>query len=425
MNITERLHIFNLLLFFIVILFSSCITDVIIDDSTTKKDSKEIEDIISNVNLTNYPSLPKTTEIPIVAWHGIQEGHLNSYRFKEAKNAGINLNYTHHTHVDSVEKSLNIAKDLGMKILIYCPELESDTKKTILRFKEHPANGGYFIKDEPTASLIPRYKKLVNIIESIDSTHFCYINLFSNQYSASTLESNDYRDYVSRYVNEMPLKFLSFDHYPIMGNFISPIWYQNLEIIKDIADNNRIPFWAFALTTSHSGYPIPNMNHLRLQTYSNLLYGAKGIQYFTYWTLKSKRWDFNSGPIDENGNKTKVYNCIQKMNNEICNLSSIFLSCKVVKISHFGILPIGTAEFDKPPFFIKSINIKGGNALMSELKNDDDYYFIVQNTNKEIEINFSSDTETSIVLKNGKIVPAYIINNKFKLIPGDIAIFSH
>ncbi|WP_313380625.1 hypothetical protein [Proteiniphilum saccharofermentans] len=422
----EKKWIKTFILIIIPLILSSCLIDIIDDDIKTVN-AKEIEEIIVGINLSNYPSIMKSTDIPIVGWHGIQEGHINYFRFNEAKEAGININYTHHTHIDSVQKSLDIANQLGIKILIYCPELESDPINTVMRFKDHPANGGYFIKDEPTVSLISTYKTLVNKIESIDDNHFCYINLLSNQHSPKSLEAIDYADYISRYVNEIPLKVLSFDHYPIIGSNLGDIWYENLEIIREEAKKNNIPFWAFALSTAHMGYPIPNLNHLKLQVYSNLAYGAKGIQYFTYWTLLSKRWDFHSGPIDAKGNKTLVYDLIQKMNQKIQNLSFIFLSSEVTNVCHYGNIPRGTTQYTKAPHFIRSINISGGNALLSEMKNDENLFLIVQNTNlnKEIEIDIQTDDKTKIVLESGNIIPANLINEKFKLTPGDIVIFMH
>ncbi|MDD2493684.1 MAG: hypothetical protein PHE29_00660 [Tissierellia bacterium] len=417
-------YLIKFIVIILLVFSSSCFKDVI-DNEISKVSSNEIDEIVSYLDLKSYPTTIQTTEIPIVGWHGIQEGNLNKSRFEEAQEAGININYTHHTHIDSVQKSLDIAKDLGMKILIFCPELIKDPINTVLRFMDHPANGGYFIIDEPVASSISTYKPLVRTIESIDSTHFCYINLLPNQFSATDLGTIDYKQYINRYIIEIPLKVLSFDHYPVINTSISPVWYENLEIIREEANKNNIPFWAFGLTTSHLEYPVPNLNHLRLQVYSNLLYGAKGIQYFTYWTLKSKRWDFNSGPIDVSGKRTEVFYYLQKINEEIQILSSIFLSSRVTKISHFGQIPKGTIEFDNPPYFIKSININGGNALVSEMENTENRFFIIQNSNlnKEIEIDIQTDSYTKIILKSGTIIPATLINERFKLIPGDIVIF--
>ena len=90
---------------------------------------------------------------------------------------------------------------------------------------------------------------------------------------------------------------------------------------------------------SHS-YPEPEIGHLRLQVFTNLLYGARGIQYFTYWTPKTdnenmiagKEYYF-TGPVLPDGQKSPVYERVKKVNQEIKNLSSIFAHSTVEWIS--------------------------------------------------------------------------------------------
>ena len=57
------------------------------------------------------------------------------------------------------------------------------------------------------------------------------------------------------------------------------------------------------------------MGSLRLQVYANLAYGAKGIQYYTYWTPKAHdNYDYHDGPISYTGEKTKTYSLVKSMN---------------------------------------------------------------------------------------------------------------
>src|SRR5437868_3488260 len=81
----------------------------------------------------------------------------------------------------------------------------------------------------------------------------------------------------------------------------------------------------FALTVAHGPYPIPTIEQLRVQVFSDLAYGAQGIQYFTYWTSKSDTWNFHEAPIDVSGKRTAVYDRVKQMNAEIRALSPVFL----------------------------------------------------------------------------------------------------
>ena len=141
----------------------------------------------------------------------------------------------------------------------------------------------------------------------------------------------------TRFDQEVPLQLLSFDHYPIVGDHYRPDWYENLEIFSDEARKAGKPFWAFALATAHDPYPIPDLSHLRLQMYSNLAYGAQGLQYFTYWTPgKNPNWNFHHGPIGLDGKRTDVYDKIKTLNTELQALSGVFLGAEVLSVRHTG-----------------------------------------------------------------------------------------
>lgn len=212
---------------------------------------------------------------------------------------------------------------------------------------------------------------------------------------------------------------------PIIENWVREDWYYNLEIVRNISSELNKPFWAFALSTSHGNYPIPTLEHLRLQVYSNLAYGAKGIQYYTYWTPTSANFVYVSGPINKDGSKSKVYDLVKQMNHEINTFSYIYLTSKVMSISHYGNTPYGATKLSLYPNYIKHLNIRGGNALLSEMENNDNTFYMIQNTNlySEIGIDIETDSLTSIILKNGTIIPAKYIKEEFKLTPGDMVMF--
>ncbi len=411
---------------FIVLLltlfFSSCIIDID-DTKPTFVNARSIDEIIKGLSLSSYTTIKDTTDFPLVAWVGVTNSNLTLERFEELKNSGITINLARYRHVDSVQKALDFAHQVGVKLLIDCPELSSNPIQTVQRFKDHPANAGYFLQDEPATSRISFLKDLAQKIESIDNSRFCYINLLPNYTLPDNYRATNYEEYISRFISEIPLKVLSFDHYPIIGNRLRFNWYQNLETIRSETKKASIPFWAFALTTAHNEYPITDLNQIRLQVYTNLAYGAKGIQYFTYWTPSID--DYRLGPIERDGTRTAVYDYLKKMNAEIKALSYIFLSSEVVDVTHLGDIPEGVKAFKSSPDNIVSLKIRGGNALISELKNQYSSFFMIQNNNllSDIAVKIETNTATKLILKNGMIIPASFIKEEFKLTPGDIAIF--
>lgn len=421
----KRLPHFISILF--VFLLDSCLIDIPETEEYTTLDIEDIYSQLTNIKLSEYQKIKNTTTFPILGWLGINGNFLTEEHFQNAKDAGLSLSYYPYANADSVQKALNLAQKVGLKLIIRCPELESSTSETVKRFMNHPALMGYFIKDEPSISEIPKLKKYIETIKSIDDQHLCYVNFFPNHVPYSNLGTDDYIHYIEHSVNELSLDIISFDNYPIVSRIIRPSWYQNLREIREISNNINKPFWAFALTTAHSYYSVPSIEDLRLQVYSNLAYGAKGLQYYTYWTIVSTISGdiYTTGPIEKDGSKTVVYDRIKTINEEVNALADIFLSSKVVHVSHYGEAPYGATKYTHPPTFVAELKIRGGDALVSEMKSETNTFLLIQNTNlnKEIGIKIETNESSKIILKNGRIVPSSLINKEFKLNPGDIVIY--
>ncbi|MFC1509372.1 beta-galactosidase, partial [Candidatus Omnitrophota bacterium] len=313
-----------------------------------------------------------------------------------------------------------------IKLFVNVPELKQDTERIVNRFKNHPANAGYYIRDEPNAADFTGLAALVKQIQAFDDSRFCYINLFPNYASEQQLGSPSYREHVSTFVKTVPVKVLSFDHYPITHNGIRPEWFENLEIIADAANKENKPFWAFALAVAHGPYPIPSLSHLKLQVYSNLAYGAQGIQYFTYWTPESNTWDFHDGPIDVNGKRTVVYRRIKQVNSEIRALSGIFLGARVLSIGHAGDIPRGAKPYKVMSPFEK-IDPIDNNAIISWLENDGIKYLVVVNrqldSNMHLHIEIEPGKKVMKIQKTGDLVSVPVVQDII-VTPGDAAFFT-
>ncbi len=365
--------------------------------------------------------------IPILAWGGPPSEANTFSRYNELKESGITLSFTSFPDVETMEKALIVAQKTGIRLIVSCPELKTDTKNTVRRFMNNPAVTGYFLGDEPNRSSFHELAKWVKEIRSIDDRHFCYINLFPNYANEEQLGTKTYREYVNTFIKEVPVQLLSFDYYPIVGDdSIRKNWYENLEIFSDEARKAHKPFWAFALTVAHGPYPVPTLAELRLQVFSDLAYGAQGIQYFTYWTPKSDIWNFHHGPITLEHKRSEIYDRIKLVNEEVRSLSRIFLDTKVVSIAFTGdSIPLGTKLLKELPEPIKELETKGTGALVAVLKKSRNCFLVVVNRdfNGQMELTIKCDSTVEKVLKDGTLVPANDYMSTMEIDPGDIAIY--
>ena len=190
-------------------------------------------------------------EIPILAWYSIPANETTVERYQEMKESGINHSLSFFSNIDEMQKALDVAEKVGVKMLVACPELKKETEKTVNRFKNHPAVAGYHLIDEPNISLFPELSAWAKKIQSVDNKHFCYVNLFPNFADSSQLGTKNYKEYVQEYIKQIPVQFVSFDYYPVLKDRIYKNWYENLELIAAESKKAGLPFWAFALTTNY------------------------------------------------------------------------------------------------------------------------------------------------------------------------------
>ncbi len=399
----------------------------------------EIED---PTELENPPEIENVSEFPIMAWLGVPESETSPERFKELKDAGININFARYYSVKAVEEALNVAKQTGIKILPYCDELWTETEKTVMRLKEHPALAGYHLRDEPCATDFPVLAEWAKRIRSVDREHGCYINLFPNYATreqllgkGATLEpgQDPYEEYLRKFLKTVPVSYLSFDHYPILVvegiRAMRPNWYQNLEVVARVSADAGIPFWAFAMVVAHDPYPVPTVEELRLQMFSNLAYGAQTLQYFTYWHPgEGTAWNFHDSPINLDGTRTVVYDRVQTVNREIHSMAHLFLGAKVLSVYHTGKqIPEGTRRLDKLPKQIKLLNTgDDGGAVVSFLEKGKKRFLAIVNRDfkRPMKLNISTAKEVKRVQKDGKLVSLANNIEEISVEPGDMIIYA-
>jgi len=380
-------------------------------------------------------------EFPIMAWIGVPEAETTLERFQELKESGININFSNYSSIEAVEKALDVAHEAGVKLMPSCPELKSEPEKSAERLMKHPALAGYHLRDEPGAADFPELGAWVKRIQSVDKEHGCYINLFPNYAGQEVLIGNDgvlapgedpYAKHVEMFLKEVPVPFISFDHYPVLEDngvrMLRTGWYKNLEIIADASRKSALPFWAFALAIAHTPYPIPTIAELRLQMFSNLAYGAQTLQYFTYWHPGDNTpWDFHDSPINLDGSRTIVYDRIKSVNQEIHSLSGVFMGAELVSVWHTGSqIPDGTRPIDKLPGRIDVLETGDGGAIVSVLRKEDKHFLIIVNRDfqKPMMLNIKKEETVKRVLKNGTISTVNSTSEKMDIEPGDMAIYT-
>ena len=280
----------------------------------------------------------------------------------------------------------------------------------------HPSLYAYGIKDEPEVSDYPEVIRRIKEIYKYDKTHFCYVNLFPN-YGLDDWVEERYLETLRHYLKTVPVSFLSFDYYPIvMKDSVRVLrdgWYHNLEDIRTAANEAKVPIWSFALTKHHYDYPSPTLADLRLQHFSNLVYGAVAFQYFTTRAI-----------VWENDTVPDIYPIVKQVNTELKLMEDIFLGADIKDIWHTGsAIPRGTKALTSYPSGITKIQTGDEGTVVSYFTNKEKQYiaFVNRSCTAEttLEINFATDAKH--VAKDGTETP---VEQSYTIEAGDIKIFT-
>ena len=372
-------------------------------------------------------TLQSQAEIPIIAYYGIPLEYSNVNRFKECKEAGFDVSICFYddTPVDTLIRSLNDAQKSGIRLLISSGWVSVQPHVGIPRLKDHPALYGYFLQDEPWPKDIPETTRRYQAMAKQDTKKPTYVNLLPDYGDGMPrdIKMPPYKEYLQQ-TSTIGLPFISFDFYPIMESGIRPSWYSCLEDIRQESLRTNKPFWAFALCTPHVDYPQPTIEMLRLQIYSDLAYGAQAIEYFTYWTPKpTDEWDFHDGPISIDGRRTKTYDVVKRMNQELRGLLPLFDKAEVQTVNHMVKIPEGTTKLQRVPTNIKKLKVVGRQgALITTFKKGGHLYMAVVNKDYQNNMQLHIATKNNVRMIT-KQLKETAVKSSYKVGGGDILLF--
>lgn len=374
---------------------------------------------------SNIKNLTKqSSKFPILSWHSIDLSNCSLAGYRDLYNDGFTLSLptiwgkedpktTYNANL--LENTLNIAAKTNVKVIAGCYELATDTETTVKRFMNSPALAGWFLKDEPSLSDYPTLADLARKIKAIDPNHFVYVNMRPSDAKPMAMGTSSYDTYINEFLQMVPVDFLSFDKYPCMvdkdGNlYVLDGWFNNLQIIADAAKKAGKDFWAFASSTKfETVQATPTLATMRLQMYTNLAYGAQGLQYFVYKNPSSP-----------------VYADVRQLNNEIQNFAKVFLGAKVISVTQTGqTIPSNTERFEKAPDVIKMFKTGNAGAVVSVLEKGDREFFVVvsRDIKNVLPVTIEIDKSVQQVSKNGTLIN---VQGKVTedVLPGDILVYS-
>lgn len=430
-------------------------TSTLISSNSNIVDSKEKSNISSNSSSKFTPTLtpnpiPTTIVIkndvfpylnsgvmPIGAYVGpppanvAGTGNLNyitNDSYKNVAESGINIIYGLYERGDSnLQEVLNAYKYAEANGIKYLPkdlktkagsEFPEAMEESLLAYNKEKAFIGNLVYDEPSSAYFEELGKSFINYKKISPNSIFYINILPMYASKAQLTidvSNgtpgeatlqDYQNYVDSFVSIVKPQMISYDYYPLQGSFpsLESTYYKNMSIIRKAAINAKIPFWVYIQTTSYGQLSrVPKEAEIQWQVNSSLAYGAKGIQYFCYWTPVEVA-EFRGSMVTRTGVKNPTYFYAQTMNKQIVAIDDVLMNCKSIGVMQLNDSPVPIPTEDKLNGYKELTTLSGdAPAIVGCFDNNGkSVYYVVNNTiNKSgtVTLNFNKSINSSIIQK--------------------------
>ncbi len=304
---------------------------------------------------------------PLFIWPGAKSPALDYPLMLEFRHSGFFIARSAAANRDVNLEQLSLADSAGIRLLLSdsrinrVVENQNDTTLALLDsviqdYGSRPGLWGYFISSNPEYDQFTHLAKIVNHFEKKDPAHHAFISIHPLYKNPESWGIADYSDYIQTFVDTVQPSILSVSPYPVIEFELHPDYFNNLEIMRNIWIENNIPFWPTVMVAHVEDLPPPVHSHIRLQSFSALAYGGRGIQYFSYFTPKDRSVNYKNALIDAEGNRSPIYQTVMRINREIKQIGQILNQCKSISVYHTEPLPTGTQHLEsrKPILFIKN-----------------------------------------------------------------------
>lgn len=250
------------------------------------------------------------------------------------------------------------------------PELPGLVADALARVEGRPEVIGIFLRDEPVSAALETLGVLSREIRKRDPDMVPYINLYP---TAGSDDGNrrrvgcTYEEYLEQYAAKCDMPFISYDFYSMprdRGDELDDRYWLNLEQVRDAARKAGVPFYYCTMGVTHFRHRQPTRDDLNFEVYSALLYGARGLAIFTYFTPPIG--NYSNAPISEFGERTQVWYDLKTVLKSVHNRAALLNNLESVAVYHIPRLERerGTRAPDE-------------NSLLESVSNDGDARFAV------------------------------------------------
>jgi hypothetical protein len=434
--------IFNILLFVLLILTMIGCDNTVdpkqpIDDDNDQRPSIDLGEApvykyTFNLHDENTMPIGAWSDPPPANFAGIYNNPdlITDEQYRFISESGINVMYglfnNASLNIEGVLRSLDHAQANNVVYLVRDHQITGaydDDDFAILQhalsfYKDHPAFGGVMVVDEPGVVSYPNLGNLHKNFRSLLPNASFYINMLPNYASKIQLvngagggpvrdDTITYERYMREFIEIVQPGFYSYDFYPFTGMTYGQMrsgHFAQMSQIRAITLEYGIPFWVFIQASSFNptSLRVPYEAEVAWQVSTSLAYGAKGIQYFMYYTsMESHGESFVGGMVDSEGNKNPMYYYVQTINQHISFIDHILMNSVHLGVIVHGSTPDVIPMEDRLDSFSVLDSVTGDDALIGAFNYQGKPVLYVVNNNLHTEeatitLTFTQDVDAKI-----------------------------
>lgn len=234
------------------------------------------------------------------------DGNIFQHQLRLASDTGLKMLISDDIQIRNMSRWFSISDNPADFLSITPAEAREFYTRARNAYGPYSSLAGFNFYDEPGAGWFGTLAKALAVSRELAPQLLPYINLFPSDDPAY------YRDFV----DIVKPSLVSFDRYPLLSEGREDAnYFHNWAIVRDAALRGDVPAWVFIQMLAYDNHREPTAAELLWQVNISLAYGAKGIQYFTYWTPEAARGEgFGPALITVDGRRTSRYDASKKIN---------------------------------------------------------------------------------------------------------------
>jgi hypothetical protein len=318
------------------------------------------------------------------------------------RQAGFNRLLISGSSADVNRQLLDYGDALGIQLYItdetiqqFCLNPETGFRRLdslTLNYLRHPSFRGYLLFEKPSLSDFKSFVELVDFFSGKYTQLDYFIQGHPIYAPQARLDTSRYDIYLAMFVDKLKPKFISIEYSAIDNTTLRPEILHNLQMLSEMSRTKRIPFWGFVLLNPTGQPPAVPHSYIRVQVYTALAYGARGIQYYAFHESGSHSEFPTAAAMNPEEQISQTFLNCATVNSELKKLEPVFMNLEALGVFSSKPVPAGGTPLT-PGLAINKIDASGMLVGFFKDQNDNDYVLLV-NTDfmlgKKCRVYFSS-----------------------------------